>query len=95
MTDKAVLHCLSVLVTASFVVDFKHTCRQHIDYYGTLKLTTHITTVRLIMIVTTDSLFQLGSVSVCSQQIQSMECRVDTPNIVFAKKKKKNLKLLK
>lgn len=73
MTDKAVLHCLSVLVTASFVVDFKHTCRQHVDYYGTL------------MIVTTDSLFQLGSVSFCSQQ---MECRVDTPNIVFAKQKK-------
>lgn len=85
MTDKAVLHCLSVLVTARFVVDFKHTCRQHVDYYSTLKLTTHITTVRLIMIVTTDSLFQLGSVSVCSQQ---MECRVDTPNIVFAKKKR-------
>lgn len=73
MTNKAVLHCLSVLVTASFVVD------------------TRITTVRLIMIVTTDSLFQLGSVSVCSQQ---MECRVDTPNIVFAKQKNPK-KLLK
>lgn len=81
---KTALSVINVLVTASFVVKFKHTCRQHVDYYSTLKLTTHITTVRLIMILTTDSLFQLGSVSVCSQQIKSMKCRVDTPNLVFA-----------
>lgn len=88
---KTALSVINVLVTASFVVKFKHTCRQHVDYYSTLKLTTHITTVRLIMILTTDSLFQLGSVSVCSQQIKSMKCRL-TPPILFLQQQEQQQK---